>query len=90
MTGLVLDSPLDLVDFLDFFFFFFFEVVVVSSNPGMVSSSHGVDVRVSLVTDGLVEGTCSTALSVSGETYSIEIATMDDSEACANDGQCGG
>ena len=89
VTGLVLGSPFDLADFLDFFFFFFFEVVVVSSNPVMVSSSRGVDVRVSLVIDGLVEGTCSTALPVSGEAYSIAMVAMDDSKACANDGQCG-
>ena len=89
VTGLVLGSPFGLADFLDFFFFFFFEVVVVSSNPGMVSSSRGVDVRVSLVIDGLVEGTCSTALPMSGEAYSIAIVAMNDSKACANDGQCG-
>jgi len=66
VTGLVLGSPLDLADFLDFFFFFFFGVVV-SSNTGMVSSSRGVVVRISLVIVGLVEGTLPTALLMSGE-----------------------
>jgi hypothetical protein len=82
VTGLVLGSPLDLADFFDFFFFFFFGVVVTSSsNTGMVSSSRGAAVRVWLVIDGLVEGTCWTALPTSGEVYWTAIAAMDDSTA---------